>query len=89
MGALTRETQQGVTFASRPVVYALVYPGESGDSIVGVTTRGEASACVTFGPSSEVRQRLLRRREEAVQGAGMWGLFHAQGAAESDASVRL
>jgi hypothetical protein len=30
-----------------------------------------------------------RRREEAVQGAGMGGLFHAPGAAESDASVRL
>jgi hypothetical protein len=28
-------------------------------------------------------------REEAVQGAGMLGLFHAQRAAESDASVRL
>jgi hypothetical protein len=27
--------------------------------------------------------------EEAVQGAGMVGLFQAQGAAESDASVRL
>jgi hypothetical protein len=27
--------------------------------------------------------------EEAVQGVGMVGLFHAQGAAESDASVRL
>ncbi len=30
-----------------------------------------------------------RKREEAVQGAGMVGLLHAQGAAESDASVRL
>jgi hypothetical protein len=30
-----------------------------------------------------------RRREEAVQGAGMVGRFQAQGAAESDASVRL
>jgi hypothetical protein len=30
-----------------------------------------------------------RRREEAVQGAGMVGPFQAQGAAESDASVRL
>ncbi len=30
-----------------------------------------------------------RRREEAVQGAGILGPFHAQGAAESDASVRL
>ena len=30
-----------------------------------------------------------RPREEAVQGAGMLGPFHAQGAAESDASVRL
>jgi hypothetical protein len=29
------------------------------------------------------------RREEAVQGAGMVGPFHVQGAAESDASVRL
>ncbi len=28
-------------------------------------------------------------REEAVQGAGMWGPFHAPGAAESDASVHL
>jgi hypothetical protein len=28
-------------------------------------------------------------REEAVQGTGMVGLFHAQGAAESDTSVRL
>ena len=28
-------------------------------------------------------------REEAVQGAGRLGLLHAQGAAESDASVRL
>jgi hypothetical protein len=30
-----------------------------------------------------------RRRKEAVQGAGMVGPFHAQRAAESDASVRL
>jgi hypothetical protein len=29
------------------------------------------------------------RREEAVQGAGRVGPFQAQGAAESDASVRL
>ncbi len=32
---------------------------------------------------------MTRKPEEAVQGAGMVGLFHAQGAAESDASVRL
>jgi hypothetical protein len=31
----------------------------------------------------------MRKRKEAVQGAGMVGPFHAQGAAESDASVRL
>ncbi len=31
----------------------------------------------------------MKPREEAVQGAGMLGLLHVQGAAESDASVRL
>ena len=31
----------------------------------------------------------MRKREEAVQGAGMLGPFQAPGAAESDASVRL
>ncbi len=62
-------------------------PGEFGERIVDVTTRGEAGACVTLCPSSEVRQRFLRRREEAVQGAAMLGPVPAERAAESDAAV--
>jgi hypothetical protein len=40
------------------------------------------------GPQAE-GSGPTRKREEAVQGAGMVGLFQARGAAESDASVRL
>jgi hypothetical protein len=41
------------------------------------------------GTPNESDSPPAKPREEAVQGAGMWGPFHAQGAAESDESVRL
>jgi hypothetical protein len=47
-----------------------------GPSMVALVAKNEA-------PS------FTRKRQEAVQGAGMVGPFHAPGAAESDASVRL
>ncbi len=51
---------------------------------------GEEGAWATSGDSSQGDGATPRGpREEAVQGAGMWGPFHAQGAAESNASVRL
>ncbi len=48
-----------------------------------------SSGSSVLGPWRQYDRTDKRKREEAVQGAGMWGPFHAPGAAESDASVRL
>ncbi len=54
------------------------------------SSSGRRKGCVTSDPSSQAEgSGPTRKREEAVQGAGMVGRFQAQGAAESDASVRL
>jgi hypothetical protein len=41
------------------------------------------------GRPRRIRERPKKPREEAVQGAGMWGPILVQGAAESDASAHL
>jgi len=56
-------------------------------SIADCGFRKPAARCLGWrGP---VVQTGKKKREEVVQGAGMVGPFHAQGAAESNASVRL
>jgi hypothetical protein len=53
------------------------------------TSRGRILNQQLLGRQREYFAQVTRAREEAVQGAGMVESFQAQGAAESDASVRL
>jgi hypothetical protein len=61
--------------AAGPIVRNKANSGSSGSSVLG--------------PQQQQDRTGKNKREEAVQGAGMAGPFHAPGAAESDAAVRL